>query len=429
MDIDTQRIELAQPVIPLPLSDTKKKTSNFTGRGTSIVSVSGTELGNLDNSVDMGVKSGTSEKAISVSVSNPSDGVIAKTAESIVQVSTGNKLALSPFVINPEDAPFTSGITLDMLTMPPELARLTIRTKPNGSPDNPTTEPFRTFPRKPFDLAGTIPERFDQVASWDAEKNDPTRIIAGGVGQNSYSALCKFIFEDGDKMTESDILQSSYYLALNRPTISASCASIEVKNPGRTFWYGFGYIYQVPPKNIFAASHKDAYVPMLSMQESKHPDMPEAQLFKYAYATPNPLSKAERDEIYDQVREELDCQYGKGCIPYFGVYNKATDRINEKLRERKTFGPIYEGCCTREEIGEYSYLNEIAFYPDVVHEGNRSQVKIIGIFFGHGLYNFMPTREYPDVEKWLSIMQQIAKKLHLPILDLRVSREKTDVES
>ena len=119
MDIDTQRIELAQPVIPTPLSGTKKETSNFSGLGTSIVSVLGTELGNLDNSVDMGVKSGISEKAISVSVSNPSDGVIAKVVESIVQVSTGNKLALSPFVINPEDAPFTSGITLDMLTMHP----------------------------------------------------------------------------------------------------------------------------------------------------------------------------------------------------------------------------------------------------------------------------------------------------------------------
>lgn len=423
--INSQKIDSTQPEITFPLPHIEPANSNFIGRSLSTVSVSGTGLGEPFHTLDRRDHSGLLEK--SISVNDPSVGTITKTGDSYAQCSTDNKLASSPFVSNPEDAPFTSGITLDMLTMPPELASLTIRTKPDGSLEKPTAEPFRSFPRKPFDLAGTIPERFDQVASWDEEKNDPTSIIAGGVGQKSYSTFCQFIFEDGDKMSPSDILRSSYYLALNRPTISASCARIEVDKPRMGFWYPFGYIYQVPSKNIFAASPHDAYVPMLSQLGIKQLNMPDTQIFRSVYRSPNPLSSTELDAIFEEAAKEFNYQNYKSVKAIGGsdVYWKAEDKRKDALRKRETFGPRDKGCCTREEIGEWSFLNEIAFYPDVVHEGKRSQAKIIGIFFGSGRCNYMPKREDPDIEKWLLIMQQIAKKLHLPILDLRKIRDKS----
>ncbi|USE38453.1 hypothetical protein [Endozoicomonas sp. SCSIO W0465] len=427
MNIGIQQIDSTQTENLPPLPPVQAETTHkLIGRSISTVSVSGNELGEpVVHTFDKKDQPGLLAKEISVN--DPSVGNITKNGASFAECGAGNKLASSPFVINPEDAPFTSGITLDMLTMPPELASLTIRSKPDGSLENPTTEPFRSFPSQPFDLAGTIAERFDQVASWEEEKNDPTTIIAGGVGHNSYLTFCQFIFEDGDTMTPSDILRSSYYLALNRPTISASCASIEVDKPRMGFWYPFGYIYQVPSKNIFAASPHDANIRMLGKLGFELPKMPDEEIFRSIYRSPNPLSSTEVNATFDEAAKEFNYPNYKSvkAIDHFAVYCKAVDKRKEELRKRETFGPIDKHCCTREEIGECSFLNEIAFYPNVVHEGKRSQAKIIGIFFGHGHHLYIPKPKDPDSEKWLLIMQQIAKKLHLPILDLRIRHDKS----
>ncbi|USE37145.1 hypothetical protein [Endozoicomonas sp. SCSIO W0465] len=421
MIISSQRIDSTQTENLPPLLPVQPETNHkFIGRGISTVSVSGNGLGEpVVHTFDRKGQPGLSAKEISVN--DPSVGNITKKGESFAECGAGNKLASSPFVINPEDAPFTSGLTLDMLTMPPELASLTIRTKPSGSLENPTTEPFRTFPSQPFDLTGTIAERFDQVANWDEEKNDPTTIIAGGVGHHSYSTLCQFFFEDGDTMTPSDILRSSYYLALNRPTISASYASIDVDKPRMGFWYSFGYIYEVPSKNIFLTSPKDANVPMLGMLGFGRRNKPGAEIFRSLYRSPNPLSSTEVNAIFDEAAKEFNYPNYKSVEATYkeAVYCKAIDKREEELLKRETFGPKYNRCCTREEIGEWSSRNEIAFYPNVVHEGKLSQAKIIGIFFCADC-NYKPKPEDPDSEKWPLIMQHIAKKLHLPILDLRL---------
>ena len=392
MNINSQNIVPAEPETPLPLPHIEPETINFIGRSLSTVSVSDTGLGQPVHTFDRREHSGLLEKSISVNdLSVPT-----KTGDSHDECSAVNKLASSPFVSNPEDAPFTSGITLDMLAMPPELASLTIRTKPDDSLDNPASEPFRTFPRKPFDLAGTIPERFDQLAGWDEEKNDPTSIIAGGIGQKSYSTFCQFIFEDGDKMTPSDILRSSYYLALNRPTISASCGRIKEDKQEMSFWYPFGYIYQVPKENIFAASPHDAYVPMLSALDIDKFNMPDTQIFKSVYRSPNPLSGTELDAIFDEAAKDLGYQNyasAKDAGNYLAVYCKGKEKLNEELRKRKTFGPRDKGCCTREEIGDCSFLNEIAFYPDVVHEGKRSQAKLLAFFLVMVGFNICQTQK------------------------------------
>ena len=416
MDITTQQYELTLKTTEA-LSP-QKATSNcgsFSGRD---VALPENQPARLDHSADVTAHSKVLTGESSTGINHRSANILTNTPPLIPAYPANNKLATSHFVINPEDAPFTSGITLETLTMPPVLARLTVRTKPADSDTGCSQEPFRTFPRtKPFDLAGTIPERFEQVKDWDEDKHDPTHIIAGGLGRRSYSTLCQFLFEDGDQMDEWDILRASPYLALNRPTISASYGRIEKGQPIKGFWYPFGFIYEVPSKNIFVSHHHDAYVPML---KAEYFHRAETELFQSIYWSPNPLSHSEKERIYNAEAQALgyrDYVSVKRCTDAdFKIFCQARETIKKEKDKRKTFGPKHDKCCARKDIGDESSLNEVAFYPDVIHEGVRSRVKIIGIFVGKGRVGYLGKES--GLEKGLPILKQIAKDFHLPLLDI-----------